>query len=39
MPDKRSATIETDISQPCTRCGAMGATPRGICLACITEEV
>jgi predicted metallopeptidase len=31
--------IDVDLDKACTRCGSFGATPRGLCLECIAEEV
>jgi hypothetical protein len=32
------ARIEIDLDKACTRCGAFGVSPRGLCLECIGKE-
>ena len=33
------AEITIDLDKKCTRCGAKGATPRGICLKCVSKGI
>jgi len=37
MTDKNE--VEIDLSKACQKCGQMGATPSGLCLECIAENI